>query len=100
MKRSEVAWGLGIAFFFALIVAAVVQTLIPGVAKLPGLLLCPGGSLEVVLRRRTSYGVCTVDGVATKIAYMKLFMISIACWWVVFAPIGIWGARAAAKKKR
>lgn len=71
--------GAGIAF--------VVQVLVPVVAKVPGLLICGGGDLEVVLRRPRSYGVCAGD--PERVHYGIILLVSTLVWSVLCLPLGV-----------
>jgi hypothetical protein len=93
--RETLRRGLMIGVVFGLLLACLVQTLVPVVAKVPGLVICGGDELELVMRRRTSYGVCGGD---RTIHYGIVLVVSMLVWTLVGTPFGILIARWRARR--
>jgi hypothetical protein len=85
----------GVAVGF--LTAFMVQTLVPSLARVPGFLLCGGDSFELVLRRKTSFGLC---GDGTVVHYGLVLVVSWLVWAVVFAPIGMIAVRFLPKESK
>jgi len=99
--RGPLVWGIGLAVFVGCLVAFAGQVLFPVLAKLPGLIVCGGDELELVLRRRNSYAVCGGD---TVVGYGTVLLVSSIVWSLVCLPIGLafarWVANKAARGRR
>jgi hypothetical protein len=85
-RHSVLISCLGFSVGLGCLIAFVGQTLAPSLAKLPGLVLCAGGDFELVLRRRTSYGVCAGGA---HIHYAIILAVSSLVWAVACSPLGL-----------
>jgi hypothetical protein len=89
-RRAVLLRGLGMAAGLGFVLAFAVQALVPALARLPGLLMCGGDEFELVLRSRTSYGVCA-DG--SVVHYGIVLVVSSLVWSLVCVPPGLVLAR-------
>lgn len=95
--RGYLPWGIGLGVFLGFVMAFMIQALAPVLAKLPGLLICGGDELELVVRRRRSHGVCVGD-VQRQVGYGTILIVSTLVWSVLCTPVGIAFARWMASK--
>ena len=85
-RQSVLVRGLGLSAGLGCVIAFVGQALVPALARLPGLLLCSGDRFELILRSKTSYGVCA-DGHV--VHYAVILLVSSLVWSVVLFPLGL-----------
>ena len=89
-RRGVLVRGLGMSLGLGCVIAFVAQALVPGLAKLPGLVLCSGDEFELVMRSKTSYGVCAGGHV---VGYGIILLVSSIVWSIVCIPLGLLLAR-------
>lgn len=89
-RRGVLVRGFGMSVGLGCVIAFVGQVLAPVLARLPGLIMCSGDQFELVLRSRTSYGVCA-DGHV--VGYGIVLLVSSIVWSVLLVPLGLLLAR-------
>jgi hypothetical protein len=85
-RHKSLLTGFGLSVGLGCLIAFIGQTLVPSLAKLPGLILCSGGEFELVLRTRNSYGACAGGA---DIHYGSVLVVSVLVWSVAFSPLGL-----------
>jgi hypothetical protein len=100
ITKGQLIGGACVGGCIAALIAFVVQVLAPVLAKVPGLVICGGGELELVMRRRTSYGLCAGD--PDRVHYGVVLIVSTLVWSVLCFPLGVavvrWLGRRASKR--
>lgn len=86
---------LAICATASLAITCVAQNFIPPLAKVPGFLICAGGDMAIILRRRDSYGLC--NGI-DRIPYAVVMLVSLVVWAVITSPLALVIARRRARK--
>jgi hypothetical protein len=84
--RRSLLQGSSVGGVVGFVMAVIVQTIFPALAAVPGRILCWGDSFELVLRRKTSFGVC---GDGEVIHYAVVLGVSWVVWFLVITPMGM-----------